>query len=237
MLTRLWMPCLARSVQISIIFPPWLLCMSLREPSLSLSLPLTCLLPQKSRKKNQKILKSQKTPPKVALPSKRMAKSFFRACCRHCWSPYGISCGPQTALSKSLDSKDNLWKPAFNTRNPPVFGATHLNLDDVLFDYKPRPSPTLTQMRQWNTSVNSVYTDPRREFQYGPYEHLGKLPSTHFVASTCSPSFAEFSAVIRSRWNSSAPGPNSIPYTICKRCPNLQMRLYSELALPRTWKI
>ena len=80
----------------------------------------------------------------------------------------------------------------------------------------------------------SVYTDPRREFQYEPYEHLGEPPSTHFVASTCPPSFAEFSAVIRSRRNSSAPGPNGIPYTVWKRCPNLQMRLFSIIS--RAWK-
>ena len=81
----------------------------------------------------------------------------------------------------------------------------------------------------------SVYTDPRREFHYEPYEHLGEPPSTHFVASTCPPSFAEFSAVIRSRRNSSAPGPNGIPYTVWKRCPNLQMRLFSIIS--RAWKL
>ena len=80
----------------------------------------------------------------------------------------------------------------------------------------------------------SVYTDPRREFQYEPYEHLGEPPSRHFVASTCPPSFAFFSAVIRSRRNSSAPGPNGIPYTVWKRCPNLQMRLFSIIS--RAWK-
>ena len=80
----------------------------------------------------------------------------------------------------------------------------------------------------------SVYTDPRREFQYEPYEHLGEPPSTHFVASTCPPSFAQFSAVIRSRRNSSAPGPNGIPYIVWKRCPNLQMRLFSIIS--RAWK-
>ena len=63
-----------------------------------------------------------------------------------------------SALNKFLDSKDDERKPAFNTRNPPVFGATHLNIDGALFDHKPRPSPTLTQLRQWNISRYTMYT-------------------------------------------------------------------------------
>ena len=130
-----------------------------------------------------------------------------------------------SALSKSLDSKDHQRKPAFNTRNPPVFGVTHLNRRRTF-----RPQTTTKPDFDANEAkkyFRSVYTDPRREFQYEPYEHLGKPPSADFVASTCPPSFAEFSAVIRSRRNSSAPGPNGIPYTVWKQCPNLQMRLSS----------
>ena len=43
-----------------------------------------------------------------------------------------------------------------------------------------------------------------------------------------------FSAVLRSRRNSSAPGPNGIPNVIWKRCPSLQKRLYSVILM--VWK-
>ena len=70
MLTKLWMPCFAKSAQTSIIYPQWLLCMSLREPSVSFSLPLMCLPPpQKNRKKNQKNPRVSKNSAKSCAPS------------------------------------------------------------------------------------------------------------------------------------------------------------------------
>ena len=57
---------------------------------------------------------------------------------------------------------------------------------------------------------STVYSDLKRDFTYHQPQNLDDPPSTSFTNSTRPPSFADFSAVLRSRRNSSAPGPNGI---------------------------
>ena len=80
---------------------------------------------------------------------------------------------------------------------------------------------------------STVYSDLKRDFTYHQPQNLDDPPPTSFTTSTRPPSFADFSAVLRSRRNSSAPGPNGIPNVIWKRCPSLQKRLYSVIL--RVW--
>ena len=108
MLTKLWMPCFAKSVQISIIYPQWLLCMSLREPSVSFSLPLMCVPPPpKNRKKNQKNPRVSKHSAKSCAPSETNGEVVLQGLL----PPQLISVRnfmrSTSALSKSLDSKDD----------------------------------------------------------------------------------------------------------------------------------
>ena len=80
-----------------------------------------------------------------------------------------------------------------------------------------------------------VYSHPKRDFTYHQPQNLDNPPPASFITSTGPPSTADFSAVLRSCRNSSAPGPNVIPNVIWKRCPSLQLqkRLYSVVV--RVW--
>ena len=78
-----------------------------------------------------------------------------------------------------------------------------------------------------------AYADKQREQEFEHFEGLPPPPTLSFTVKTSPPSFESFEAVLRSRRNSSAPGPNGISNVIWKRCPTLQRRLFSVIT--RVW--
>ena len=74
---------------------------------------------------------------------------------------------------------------------------------------------------------------PEAWFHISTTPKLGWPQPTSFTTSTGPPSIVYFSAILRSRRKSFAPGPNSIANMIWKRCPSLRKRLYSVIS--RVW--
>ena len=89
----------------------------------------------------------------------------------------------------------------------------------------------------------SSYTDNERSSGYGPLPDLPEPPPPSSDFNNSLPAFAEFSACLKRKRNSSSPGPNGIPYLVWKLCPSLQKRLFTiickvwkSLSIPVSWQ-
>ena len=99
-----------------------------------------------------------------------------------------------------------------------------------------RPKSTVQPEFDKDTATKffaEAYADKQREHEFEHFEDLPPPPTLSFTVKTSPPSFESFEAVLRSRRNSSAPGPNGISNVIWKRCPTLQRRLFSVIT--RVW--
>ena len=111
-----------------------------------------------------------------------------------------------------------------------------------VFSSKSSEAPTFTK-EEAETFFPDRFSDPDRSYCYSDFSELPPTPSVDFHVSTSPPTFDQFSQVLRSRRNSSAPGPNGIPNTVWKRCPCLHRPLYSIMrrawsckSIPTSWQ-
>jgi hypothetical protein len=84
--------------------------------------------------------------------------------------------------------------------------------------------------------VNEVASDPGRKVELG---ELNGLPEVRVVKefNTNKFKFGQLKAIIRKTRNSSAPGPNKIPYKVYKKCPKITYFLFKIMKSIETTKI
>ena len=85
-----------------------------------------------------------------------------------------------------------------------------------------------------NEYFKQTYSDSDRSFTYQPPFDLPRPPLPEHPFNVQFASFEEFSTICWRKSNSSAPGPNGIPYLLYKRCPETRKILWS--LLQRMWK-
>ena len=76
-----------------------------------------------------------------------------------------------------------------------------------------RPKSTVQPEFDKDTATKffaEAYADKQREHEFEHFEDLPPPPTLSFTVKTSPPSFESLEAVLRSRRNSSAPGPNGI---------------------------
>ena len=89
----------------------------------------------------------------------------------------------------------------------------------------------------------TTYTDDDRSAGYSPFEKDPTKPEPSVSFPTSLPSRSLFQSNLKKTRNSSAPGPNRIPYLVWKKCPSLQQRLYTvcckvwkQAQIPSSWR-
>ena len=107
-----------------------------------------------------------------------------------------------------------------------------VNLQLTYFRF-PQKEPLSSPKRRLIPFFFKTYFDNDRSHVYSDSLNLLPAPPPSLPFNVSTPSFQEFGRVLRKCRNSSAPGPNGIPYLIWKRCPFLSQLLYKLIC--RVW--
>ena len=106
-------------------------------------------------------------------------------------------------------------------------------------------STTCTSKRPCHTLLlcTQMTTGRPATSRYSPFEKDPSKPEPSVTFPTSLPPRSLFQANLKRTRNSSAPGPNRIPYLVWKRCPSLQQRLYTvcckvwqQAQIPTSWR-
>ena len=130
----------------------------------------------------------------------------------------------QQALRESSKLADELSK----------FRADPYQYGRHVFEAKNAVQPSFTA-EEAQDYYSHTFADSNREFIYSNCPGLSPAPEDKANIPFHPPTFETFTAMLRSRRNSSAPGPNGIPNTIWKRCAVLKEHLYR--VIKRAWTI
>ena len=77
--------------------------------------------------------------------------------------------------------------------------------------------------------LKAAHDDPRREEDLPVPEDLYTYPEAKTDFNTKEPTWREFCKLLRKTRNSSAPGPNGVPYRLYKKCPGVARLLWQYL--------
>ena len=83
-----------------------------------------------------------------------------------------------------------------------------------------------------NKHKSSSLYDPNYLHQLEPLEGLPDNPVIKSSFSSAKFTFEDFSKILISRRNASAPGLNGIPYKVYKKCPQIASFLFNSIFLP-----
>lgn len=118
--------------------------------------------------------------------------------------------------------------------NTTKFRANPFKFGKRLYHPQTSTPPTFSSDEALRHFVKT-YSDTDRPSGYHPFSDAPPVPQPSVAFDLARPSFSDFLSVIRKSRNSSAPGPNGIPYIVWKRCPSLQRRLYTIFC--RVWHL
>ena len=99
---------------------------------------------------------------------------------------------------------------------------------------KERTGSVTNSLVEVQNYLRTVHSDPERHVPLGECKRIEAEPPPTTQFDESEPKLSEVKETLKKARNSSAPGPNGIPYRVYKMCPRLTRRLW--LLLKAIWR-
>ena len=133
-------------------------------------------------------------------------------------------------------------KDACRSENMRRFRADPFSFGKTFFSDQAQSRPDFS-IEEAMSHFATVYTDDDRSASYSPLEKDPSKPEPSVTFPTSLPPRSLFQKNLKRTRNSSAPGPNRIPYLAWKRYRSLQQQLYTvcckvwqQAQIPTSWR-
>lgn len=134
----------------------------------------------------------------------------------------------------SLKRAENLrMKSRKKAKTRAAFVANPYKFSKQILD-KERTGSVTNSLDEVQNYLRTVHSDPERHVPLGECKRIEAEPPPTTQFDESEPKLSEVKETLKKARNSSAPGPNGIPYRVYKMCPRLTRRLW--LLLKAIWR-